>query len=47
MCFHNFKKTNDIKVCVKCGLTITYDGRLFYDKALIKYINTKKRRCKK
>lgn len=47
MCSHNFKKINDIKACIKCGLIITYNGKAFYDKALIKYVNTKKRRCKR
>lgn len=34
MCGHDFIKINDVSVCRKCGLTRTYDGRIFFDKML-------------
>ncbi len=34
MCNHDFVKINDVTVCRKCGLTRTYDGKIFFDKKL-------------
>ena len=34
MCNHNFIKINDIKVCIKCGLTRLYNGKIFFDKKI-------------
>lgn len=41
MCKHEWRKANDAKVCVKCGLTATYDGCLFYDKKILKALKTR------
>lgn len=46
MCNHaNTKKINGVKVCLNCGLTITPDGRVLFDRALPNY--TKKRKAKR
>lgn len=37
MCNHQWKKINDIKVCTRCGLTITYDGKIMFDRKLPNY----------
>ena len=42
MCSHNFKIMNDVKACVKCGLTITFDNKAFFDRKLVKYANKKR-----
>lgn len=33
-CKHDFKTTNDVRVCVKCGLTVTYDNKIILDRKL-------------
>ena len=43
-CSHSWKTINDIKVCINCGLTRTYDGKLLFDKKIINY---KRKRVKK
>ena len=40
MCGHQWKKVNDVYVCIKCGLTKTYDGKIIFDRKLPN--NTKK-----
>ena len=42
MCSHNFKQVNDIKVCVRCGLTIPQGGRPFFDKKIVAYYQRQK-----
>lgn len=42
MCSHDFRKINDIKVCVRCGLTMPQDGRPFFDKKIVAYYQRKK-----
>ena len=38
MCPHaTWKKINDVYVCVRCGLTKTYDGRILFDRKLVNY----------
>ena len=45
-CSHtNTKRINDTKVCLDCGLTFTYDGKVFFDRKLPNY-KPKKRREK-
>lgn len=39
MCSHKLKKINDFSVCIKCGLTMTYDGKAFFDRDIVKTIN--------
>ena len=34
ICSHKWSKHNDVSVCVKCGLTVTYDGKMFFDKKI-------------
>lgn len=46
MCSHEWKTINDCKVCMRCGLTKTYDGKLFFDKKILKY-KPKKRKAVK
>lgn len=44
MCNHsNRKKVNSVWVCLKCGLTVTEDGKVILDKQLPNY--RKKRRA--
>lgn len=42
MCQHNFKQVNDVKICIRCGLTIPQDGRPFFDKKIMPYYQGKK-----
>lgn len=43
MCNHEWIKLKDVKACVKCGLTCTYDNKLFFDKKLVKIANRKEK----
>ena len=37
-CGHtNTRKINDLKVCLDCGLTVTQDGRIFFDREIVNY----------
>ncbi len=38
MCKHEFVKYNDVKVCQKCGLTFTFDGKVLFDKNIKKKV---------
>ena len=31
MCSHKWREINDVRVCIKCGLTITFDGKIIFD----------------
>jgi hypothetical protein len=44
MCSHIWKKVNDVSVCVRCGLTKTFDGRILFDRKLSNYKPKKKKR---
>ena len=47
MCPHTaWKKVNDVYVCMRCGLTKTYDGRVLFDRKLPN-CKLKKRKVKK
>lgn len=47
MCPHsNTKKINDVRVCLKCGMTLTNDGRVLFDRKLPN-CKLKKRKVKK
>lgn len=46
-CPHIWKKVNDVSVCVRCGLTRTYDGRILFDRRLGAEISKKEKRTKK
>lgn len=46
MCSHEWMTYNDVTVCKRCGLTRTYDGKVFFDRRLANIGKTKKRRKK-
>lgn len=38
MCNHsNTVRINDVKVCLKCGMTITHDGNVIFDRKITNY----------
>lgn len=41
MCQHSMKQINDIKVCIRCGLTFPPEGRPFFDKGIVSYYSKK------
>lgn len=41
MCGHQFKKINDVSVCIRCGLTIA-NKKIFFDKSLVNRIRGEK-----
>lgn len=47
MCRHQFIKINDVSVCKLCGLTLSYDGKVMFDRNLPNIGNRKKRRKNK
>ena len=44
-CSHQFISINDVSVCKLCGLTISFGGKVMFDRKLPNY-NKKKRRKK-
>lgn len=45
MCGHtNTMKVNDVKVCLDCGMTLTYDNKIIFDREIVNY---KKKKVKK
>ena len=44
MCSHTWQKINDVFVCMRCGLTRTYDGKIIFDRKLV---NRKSKKVKK
>lgn len=44
MCAHEWKKVNDIWVCMRCGLTRTETGHIQYDKPIVNYKRRRKRK---
>ena len=43
MCKHtNTVKINDVKVCLRCGYTITCDNKVIFDRKLPNYKTKKK-----
>ena len=46
MCAHDWRFINDVKVCLKCGLTIA-NGKVIFDRKLPNYKKPKKRKCKR
>lgn len=38
MCKHNWKKVNDVDVCIKCGLSVCNGRILMIDKKLVERI---------
>ena len=47
MCTHEWKKINDVQVCARCGLTRTYDGKVFFDKKVVNYTSKKRNKKKR
>lgn len=48
MCSHtNTKKINDVKVCLNCGLTLTFDNKIIFDRKLPNHKSKKKKGGKK
>ena len=47
MCNHEFKQINDVRVCQRCGLTVTMDGKIIFDRKIANYKSKKKKRGKK
>lgn len=37
MCPHDWRQINDVTVCVRCGMTRTKDGKVFFDRKLPNY----------
>lgn len=46
MCSHTWKKVNSVWVCVKCGLTKTFDGKMVFDRELPNRIYNKEKKGK-
>lgn len=42
MCVHKWKKVNEVRVCIRCGLTIPQGGRPFFDKKIVAYYQRQK-----
>lgn len=48
MCRHtNTQKINGVRVCLKCGLTLTKDGKVLFDKGIVNYKPKRKKGGKK
>ena len=46
MCKHEFIKINDVKACTKCGLTVTYDGKMMIDRDFVRQFRKNMRKKK-
>jgi hypothetical protein len=44
MCAHEWRKVNDVWVCVRCGLTRISDGNILFDKPFVNYKSKRKRK---
>lgn len=45
-CTHsNTKKVNDLRVCLSCGLTLTPDGKIIFDRKIVNYKPKKRRKA--
>lgn len=47
MCNHQWQKVNSLNICVRCGLTKTYDGRILFDRQLPNYKKKRRKTNKK
>ena len=44
-CSHSHtKKVNDLRVCLNCGLTLTNDGKIIFDRKLVNYKPKKRKK---
>ena len=46
MCSHDWRKINEVWVCMRCGITKMPDGKIFFDRKLPNYKPKKKGRGK-
>ena len=46
MCRHNWREINDIRVCLRCGLTVIKNGSVLFDRNIMNYRPRKKGRKK-
>lgn len=44
MCNHEWRKINDVKVCMRCGMTRTLDGKILFDKKIVNYKPKKRKK---
>ena len=44
MCSHNWQKVNDVQVCMRCGLTRTFDGKIIFDRKIANYKSKKSKK---
>lgn len=48
MCKHEHtRRMNDVKVCLRCGLTLTRDGKIMFDRKIANYKPKRKKAVKK
>lgn len=45
MCGHQWKRVNDVQICLRCGITRIYNGHVLFDRKIINY-KPKKRKDK-
>lgn len=44
-CKHtNTRKVNDVRVCLDCGMTITNDGHIQFDRKIVNYKPKKRKK---
>ena len=46
MCNHIWQRVNDVRVCMRCGLTTTYDGKILFDRKIVSYKPKRKKAVK-
>lgn len=46
MCSHEWKRVNEVLVCMRCGLTKMPNGKLMFDKKIVNYKSPKRKRSK-
>lgn len=42
MCRHTWRQINEVKVCIRCGLTLAEGSRPFFDRKIVSYYQKKK-----
>ena len=48
MCTHsNTQKINDVRVCLRCGMTLTNDNKIIFDRKIVNYKPKKKKKKKR
>lgn len=47
MCNHsNTVRINDVRVCLRCGMTLTLDGKVIFDRKIANYKSKKRKKRK-